>query len=74
VILGKVAQLLLDRLGRLAYIQVVLSQLPWNTWYIRWGPCEYVSIVLKETSEREFLFLPEVVDDDHILGWLGKAE
>jgi hypothetical protein len=38
------------------------------------GPCEYVSIVSKETGEREFLFLPEVVADDHHLGWVGKAE
>jgi hypothetical protein len=67
-------QFLLDRLGRLAYIQGVLSQLPRNTWHIRWSPCEYVSIVLEETGEREFLFLPEVVADDHRLGWVGKAE
>jgi hypothetical protein len=49
----------------------VLSQLPWNTWHIQWGPCEYVSIVLEETGEREFLFLPEVVADDH--HWAGSA-
>jgi hypothetical protein len=52
----------------------VLSQLPWNTWHIRWGPCEYVSIVPEEIGEREFLFLSEVVTDDHHLGWVGKAE
>jgi hypothetical protein len=52
----------------------VLSQLPWNTRHIRWGSCEYVSVVLEETGEREFLFLPEVVIDDHHLGWVGKAE
>jgi hypothetical protein len=52
----------------------VLSQLPWNTWHIRWGPCKYVSVVPEETGEREFLFLPEVVADDHRLGWVGKAE
>jgi hypothetical protein len=52
----------------------VLSQLPRNTWHIRWGPCEYVSIVPEETSESEFLFLPKVVADDHRLGWGSKAE
>jgi hypothetical protein len=67
-------QLLLDRLGRLSYIQGVLSQLPRNTWNIRWGPCEFVNIVPEETGEREFLFLLEVVTDDNRLGWVGKAE
>jgi hypothetical protein len=44
-----------------------------HTWHIRWGPCEYVSIVPKETGEREFLFLPEFVTDHHRLGWVGKV-
>jgi hypothetical protein len=52
----------------------LLSQLPGNTWHIRWGPCEYVSIVSEETGEREFLFLLEVVADDHRLGWVSNAE
>jgi hypothetical protein len=52
----------------------VLSQLPRNTWHIRRGPCEYVSIVPEETGEHEFLFLSEVVTDDHLLGWVDKAE
>jgi hypothetical protein len=43
-------------------------------WHIRWGPCEYVSVVPEETGEREFLFLPDVVTDDHRLRRVGKAE
>ena len=74
VIFCKAAKLLLDRLGHLAYIQGVLSQLPWNTRHIRWGPCEYVRVVPEETGEREFLFLPEVVTDDHHLLRVGQAE
>jgi hypothetical protein len=52
----------------------VISDLPWDTWHIRWGPCEYVSIVPEETGEREFLLVPKVVADDHRLGWVSKAE
>jgi hypothetical protein len=67
-------QLLLDRFGHLAYIQGVLSQLPGNTQHIRRGPCEYVRVIPKETGEREFLFLPELVTDHHCLLWAGEAK
>jgi hypothetical protein len=38
------------------------------------GLCEYVNVVPEGTGEREFLFLPDVVTDDHRLGWVGKAK
>jgi hypothetical protein len=39
------------------YIQTMLDQFPEHPWHIRWFPCEYISVGLKETDEREFLFL-----------------
>jgi hypothetical protein len=30
---------------------------PWHPWHVRWFPCKYISVSLKEADEREFLFL-----------------
>jgi hypothetical protein len=37
--------------------RTMLDQFPGHPWHIRWFPREYFSVSLKETDEREFLFL-----------------
>jgi hypothetical protein len=44
----------------------VLSQLPGDTGQVGRTPCEDVSVVPKETGEREFLFGVEVGSDDDL--------
>jgi hypothetical protein len=39
------------------YIETMLDQFPGHPWHIRLFPREYVSVSLKESDEREFLFL-----------------
>jgi hypothetical protein len=39
------------------YIQTMLNQFRGHPWHVRWFPCEYISVSLKETDEHEFLFL-----------------
>jgi hypothetical protein len=65
---------LLDRSCSLVDFKCVLSQLPGDTRQIGWAPCEDVSVVPKETGEREFLFGVEVGPDDNFLGCVGQAE
>jgi hypothetical protein len=64
---------LLDRSCGLVNFKSMLSQLPGDTRHVGWAPCEDVSVVPEEASEREFLFRVEVGLDDDFLG-CGQAE
>jgi hypothetical protein len=65
---------LLDRSCGFVDFKCVLSQLPRDTRHIGWSPCENVSVIPEETSEREFLFGVEVGPDDNFLGCVRQAE
>jgi hypothetical protein len=65
---------LLDRSSGLVYFECVLSQLPRDTGHVGRAPREDISVVPKETGEREFLFGVEVGPDDDFLGCIGLAE
>jgi hypothetical protein len=57
LVASKSSKALLFGNGLWVYIQTMLDQFPGHSWHIRWFPREYVSVSLKETDEREFLFL-----------------
>jgi hypothetical protein len=57
LVVSKPSKALLFGYGLWVYIQIMLDQFPGQPWHIRWFPHEYVSVGLKETDEREFLFL-----------------
>jgi hypothetical protein len=65
---------LLDRSCGLVDFKCMLSQLPRDTRHIGWTPCENVSVVPGETSEREFLFGVEVGPNDNFLACVGQGE
>jgi hypothetical protein len=65
---------LLDRLCGLVNFKSVLHQLPRDSRHMEWTPCEDVSVVSEEASEREFLFVVEVGPDDDFFGCVGQAE
>jgi hypothetical protein len=56
LVMSKSSKVLLFGHSLWVYIQTMLDQLPGHHWNIGWFPCEYVSVSLKETDEREFLF------------------
>jgi hypothetical protein len=56
LVVSKPPQALLFGHGLWVYIQTMLDQFPGHPWHIRWFLHEYVSVSLKETDEREFLF------------------
>jgi hypothetical protein len=70
-IFRKSPELLLDRSSGLVDFKSVLSQLPEDSRHIGRTPCEDVSVVSKESGEREFLFGVEVSPDDDFLGCIG---
>jgi hypothetical protein len=70
----KSSELLLDRSCGLVYFKGVLSQLPGDTGHVGRTPCKDVSVVLEETSEREFLFGVEVSPDGDFLGCFRQVE
>jgi hypothetical protein len=57
----------------------MLDQFPGYPWYVRWFPREYVSVSLKETNEREFLFSPKpapmmaVLDESPSWSWIDLS-
>jgi hypothetical protein len=57
LVMSKPLKALLFRHSLWVYIQTMLDQFLGHPWHIRWFPREYVSVGLKETDEREFLFL-----------------
>jgi hypothetical protein len=65
---------LLDNSSSLADFESVLSQLPGDSRHIGWTPCDDISVVPEEASEREFLFGVEVGPDDDFFGCVGQAE
>jgi hypothetical protein len=67
-IIRKSPELFLDRSCGLANFESVLRRLPWDSRHIKWTPCEDVSVVPEEASEREFLFGVDVGPDDDFLG------
>jgi hypothetical protein len=64
LVMSKPSQALLFGHGLWVYIQTVLDQFPGHPWHVHWFPREYVSVSLKETDEREFLFLTSARADD----------
>jgi hypothetical protein len=56
-VVSKPSKALLFRHSLWVYIQTMLDQFPGYPKHIRWFPREYVSVSLKETDERKFLFL-----------------
>jgi hypothetical protein len=56
-VVSKPSKALLFRHRLWVYIQTMLDQFSRHHWHIRRFPREYVSVSLKETDEREFLFL-----------------
>jgi hypothetical protein len=61
LILGEMAESLLDGLGLWVYMQFILNQFPRNSRHVSRLPCKDVPIFLEEFDEREFLFGIQIV-------------